>query len=513
MPKPGSTPVGTLPHNRQCPTCLELFPEDFKVCPRDAVELVEVARGEDEDPLVGAVLNDCYQIIRQVGEGGMGRVYEARHVRLMNRTYAIKVMHEFHARQYEIVERFRREAETTCAIGHENVVEVYDVDSTPDGIPYIVCEFLQGEDLGAILEREKTLDEAISARIMRQICRALEAAHQHGIVHRDLKPENVYVVGGLEDPRVKLLDFGIARVEDPAKAMHTRTGLIMGTPAFMAPEQAQGSKVDHRADIYSVGAILYRMLTGVCAHDREDPAQTLSALLTEEPIRPCDLAPHLSAAFELVIQRAMARSPAERYQSMAELEAELAAFDVPADATAEKSITSPALAAGHATPLVDDTATRLVGSRSLVARASRQSKTARPWIALSLLLLMVWGYGTLVRTIVCVVELVTGSAIGATELSIVAVGVAVAMLTPAILWIRNIGRTIWRNSVLSMVLARRLRAFVAVALATLGLATVVVGVVGRFVSLEPRMTVIDLVVAGLSALGGLVAYFLTPKEA
>jgi serine/threonine protein kinase len=251
---------------RQCPTCGELFPGDYRVCPRDAIDLVEPDAGAD--PLLGAVLNDTYQIVRMVGEGGMGRVYEARHTRLTSRTHAVKVLHEFHARHREITERFCREAETTSAVRHENVIEVFDIDAIETGLPYIVYEFLEGEDLGDMLERVGSLDETTCAQIMQQVCRALQAAHDVGVVHRDLKPENLYIVGGRVPGQVKLLDFGIARVEDPATAMHTRTGVIMGTPAFMAPEQAQGSKVDHRADIYSVGAILYRLSTGRCAHER-----------------------------------------------------------------------------------------------------------------------------------------------------------------------------------------------------------------------------------------------------
>jgi serine/threonine protein kinase len=498
---------------RQCPSCGELFPGDFRVCPRDAVELVEPSEEPRDDSLLGGILNDSYQILRQIGEGGMGRVYEARHVRLMNRTFAIKMMHAFHTRQPDVVERFRREAETTCAIAHENVVEVYDIDSTPDGVPYMVCELLVGEDLGAVLERVGSLDEATSARIIRQVCRALQAAHDHGVVHRDMKPENVYVVGELDDPQVKLLDFGIARVEDPAKAMHTRTGLIMGTPAYMAPEQARGIKVDRRADIYSVGAILYRLSTGTCAHEKEDAAQTLHALLTEEPVRPCELAPRLSAAFELVIQRAMARDPADRYDSMRELEAELAEFDE-GGKQPEASLTGSTSKAAPPVVLAGAEMTSGVhrASRSLVARASRQSKTARPWIVASLMLIVLWSYGVLTRSILQVAELTTREVASRSTLLVVLVGVGVAMLPPLVMWIRTIARTVWRNSVQSITLARRLRAFAVGALATLGMGVLALGMVTRFISVDHLHTMIELSIAGGSLLVGLLAYSLTPRE-
>jgi serine/threonine-protein kinase len=443
--------------------------------------------------------------VRLVGEGGMGRVYEARHTRLTSRTHAVKVLHEFHARHREVTERFCREAETTSAIRQENVIEVFDIDATEHGIPYIVYEFLRGEDLGEMLDRVGSLPESVCAQIVQQVCRALQAAHDAGVVHRDLKPENVYIVGGRSPPAVKLLDFGIARVEDPATAMHTRTGVIMGTPAFMAPEQAQGSKVDHRADIYSVGAILYRMSTGRCAHEREDPAQTLSALLTEEPARPREIAPHISGAFELVIQRAMSRDVAGRYQSMLELEAELATFVVDPRTPAAHPAES-----GHSTAAgVIDTA---VPMRGLIASASRQSRGARPWIVFSMLLIALWSYGVLVEALAHVVAILTGEPLAASELLLVTLGTGVAMLTPIVLWIRLIARTVWRNSVAALNSARRLRAFSAAALATLGLGHLAHALAHRFLDLSAIDHVVQLAILGASFVFGLLAHFVAPRE-
>jgi serine/threonine protein kinase len=486
---------------RQCPTCGELFPGDYRVCPRDAIDLVEPDAGAD--PLLGGVLNDTYQIVKMVGEGGMGRVYEARHTRLTSRTHAVKVLHEFHARHREITERFCREAETTSSIRHENVIEVFDIDATEHGIPYIVYEYLEGEDLGEMLERVGSLDEATSAQMMVQICRALQAAHDAGVVHRDLKPENVYIVGGRIPPAVKLLDFGIARVEDPATAMHTRTGVIMGTPAFMAPEQAQGAKVDHRADIYSVGAILYRMSTGRCAHEREDPAQTLSALLTEEPRRPREIAPHISGAFELVIQRAMARDVEKRYQSMRVLEAELDAFLHDAHASKHRAAESSASAS------MRDPGMPMSG---LIASASRQSRGARPWIVISMLLITLWSYGALVSALAHVVAILTGDSLEASELLLVTVGTAVAMVTPVVLWIRLMIRTVWRNSVAALNAARRLRAFAVAALATLGLGHLAYSFAQRFLDLSVIDGLVQLGILGASLAFGLIAHLTVPRE-
>jgi serine/threonine-protein kinase len=487
---------------RQCPTCGELFPGDYRVCPRDAIDLVEPDAGAD--PLLGAVLNDTYQIVRMVGEGGMGRVYEARHTRLTSRTHAVKVLHEFHARHREITERFCREAETTSAVRHENVIEVFDIDATEHGIPYIVYEFLRGEDLGELLDRVGSLPESVCAQILQQVCRALQAAHDVGVVHRDLKPENLYIESGRSPPAVKLLDFGIARVEDPATAMHTRTGVIMGTPAFMAPEQAMGSKVDHRADIYSVGAILYRMSTGRCAHEREDPAQTLSALLTEEPARPREIAPHISGAFELVIQRAMSRDVETRYQSMLELEAELAAFVVdPRGSTSE-----PAESSSTAVGVLDTG----MPMRGLIASASRQSRGARPWIVFSMLLIALWSYGVLVEALAHLVAILTGAPLASSELVLVTAGTGVAMLTPIVLWIRLMARTVWRNSVVALTAARRLRAFSVAALATLGLGHLAHAIVQRFLDLSAIDHIVQLAILGVSFVFGMLARFVAPRE-
>jgi serine/threonine-protein kinase len=497
---------------RQCPICLELFPGDFRVCPRDAVELVEPdPSAEAEDPLLGAVLNDAYQIVQAVGEGGMGTVYEARHTRLVNRVYAIKVMHAHLVTNTELVERFQKEAETTCLVGHHNVVQVFDVDGTPEGIPYIVSEYLDGEDLGALLDRLGSLDEGNAARIMVQICRALEAAHHVGVVHRDMKPENIYVVGSLEAPFAKLLDFGIARVEDPARAMHTRTGIIMGTPAYMAPEQAKGAKVDHRADIYSVGAILYRILTGRPPYDHEDAAQTLSALLTEEPVRPRALSPKMSGAFELVIQRAMARDPEDRYASMADFAEELEAFDHHhrEHGSTESSglIEVGEAGAPEAVPNRNTDPQRSVNARS------RESRGARPWIVLGLLLAIAWGYGVTLQSVDLASLLLTGSTLGPLELLIAAIGTGAAMLTPVILYIRRPVRNAWRNSVQALVLSRRLRGFAAAAFATLGIGALTLAVLTRFVTLqEAALPIIRLSLFGASLLIGLLTYWLTPKE-
>ena len=225
-----------------CALCGGRYPEDFRVCPRDATPLESTA--QTDDPFLGKVLGETYEIARLVGEGGMGRVYEARHLRLPDRRFAVKVMHPEFARQPEVVARFQREAESASSIGHPNVVDVFDVHKTPDGVPYLVGEFLEGEELGATTSSGVgKLEVPFAVGLARQVCHALAAAHARGIVHRDMKPENVFLVRRDGVPTVKVLDFGISKAGSGNTHL-TRTGMIMGTPSYMAPEQARGDKVD-----------------------------------------------------------------------------------------------------------------------------------------------------------------------------------------------------------------------------------------------------------------------------
>ena len=310
---------------KQCPTCGERYPVEFKHCPRDASQLREVSAA-DADPLLGSVLGDTYHIVRVIGEGGMGRVYEARHVRLPTKRLAIKVLHGDLVRQSLVVDRFLREAEATGALQHPNIAGALDVNELPDGRPYIVAELLEGDQLGAYFAQHGRLSVEEAVAICRPICQALIAAHARGIVHRDIKPENLFLVGTGRSRTTKVLDFGISRVGSAAAKL-TKTGTVMGTPTYMPPEQARGRRVDARADVYSVGAILYEAVTGTRPFEGADQMATLAAVLTEDPARPRSLVPTIPPGLELVIQKAMAKLPRDRYASMLELDDALEEFD------------------------------------------------------------------------------------------------------------------------------------------------------------------------------------------
>ncbi len=482
--------VALLP--RRCPRCQGRFPSDFRVCPRDATPLEDAP--QDLDPLLGAVLADTYQIVRVIGEGGMARVYEATHVRLPTKRFAVKVLLPAQAQNPEVVARFQREAEAASGIGHPNVVDVYDVHRAPTGQPFLVCEYLDGTDLASLLERRGKLEVPFAVDVARQLCRALAAAHARGVIHRDVKPENVFLVGDPASPTVKVIDFGISKVDDGSGSHLTRTGMIMGTPAYMPPEQARGAKADNRADVYGVGAILYRALTGKLPFDFDDAAEALSAVLTLEPPRPRTLEPSIPPALELVVQRAMAKEPADRPASMAELEAELLPFAgefaavaldaapsgpgaAPVNVTAATLLSPAPVRATQANPTVPQL------TSSLVERATREARWARPKIAL--LTLALAGFAALVLAD-ALLSLVlwakpAGSAISSTEGLLVVIVVAVLVLVPLGFWVRHLARSVWGNSVRAVAVATTLAWATSMALVAYGvggLALRLLGVTG-----------------------------------
>jgi hypothetical protein len=435
------TPAPIIGPAKRCPKCNERFPVDYNLCPRDGSTL-EVEVDDERDRYLGTTLAQTYRIQERIGVGGMGAVYEAVHTRLPARKFAIKVMHHELAHKGDLAVRFRREAEVAVLAAHPNVLEVVDIDETSDGVPFIVSELLSGKDLGHHLDAVGRLALEPTVHIARQLCAALQAAHKVGVVHRDLKPDNVFLVGVSEEntrPTVKLLDFGIARITDASTANRTRTGIVMGTPAYMAPEQARGERVDHRCDVYAVGAILYRCLTGRPVYDDTDSAATLNAVLTREPDRPRKVLPGLPERVELVIERAIARDPSERFQDMLELDAALGSL---VGAVPE------AMPARQATgELVLD-----VMSPEAVGAVQR----ARPTLAIMSALGFVLAVGTISDLLARVVGATSEEGVlSSTEGMLAVAGVVAALATPAGLWLRYLLTRVWRNSLRAVTLARR----------------------------------------------------------
>jgi serine/threonine-protein kinase len=278
---------------------------------------------ESADPLISQLVADRYRVIRKLGEGGMGSVYLAEHV-VIEKKFALKVLAPELARRADLVARFLQEARSASRIGHENVIDISDFGQSPDGLVYIAMEFLDGKDLGEIVRTQGAMDWPNARDIVMQICRALRAAHDKGIVHRDMKPENIFLIQREGQPHfVKILDFGIAKVMglDPNGPRLTRTGMIFGTPEYMAPEQAEGKDTDHRADIYAVGCIMYHLITGQTPFVAESFMTMLTKHLMEDPVPPSVRRPDLAITpeMDMLVLKALEKDRDKRWQSMAEL--------------------------------------------------------------------------------------------------------------------------------------------------------------------------------------------------
>jgi serine/threonine protein kinase len=274
----------------------------------------------------GSEIDGRYRIVELIGEGGMGKVYLAEHVEIGKRV-ALKVLHPSYSRMPDLVERFRREARAASKIGHPNIVDVTDSGTTADGSVYFVMEYLEGVELGSVIEREGALDVYRGLKIAGQICRALSAAHAVGIIHRDLKPENIFLIArdGAADV-VKVLDFGIAKTTEAEAARERRLtspGMAMGTPEYMAPEQAAGRPADARTDVYALGAIMYEMVTGVPPYEGDNFMEILTKKATTDPPPPVTIRSELPAQVSDLVMAAMARQPESRPQTMEALEYEL----------------------------------------------------------------------------------------------------------------------------------------------------------------------------------------------
>ncbi|MDB4932921.1 MAG: Protein kinase [Myxococcaceae bacterium] len=269
----------------------------------------------------GAELEGRYRILRKLGEGGMGTVYEAEHTALGKRI-AIKMLHAHVAKLPDAVRRFAREARAAAEIGHPNIVEVFDTGTHFDE-PFLVMELLRGETLADRLSRPEAVECPEACRILGCVLSALASAHAKGIIHRDLKPENVFLVDGLGAPGVKLLDFGISKFRRSGATLEQTTleGIPLGTPAYMAPEQWMGRRdIDHRADLFAVGVMLYELLTGGLPYEGANQAELFLEIVRGDsvPAGPSALESDVPAALDAILLRALERDPARRFTSARE---------------------------------------------------------------------------------------------------------------------------------------------------------------------------------------------------
>lgn len=274
------------------------------------------------DKLVGRVLDNRYELVDKLGEGGMGAVYRARRLHIGDEA-AVKILHEKFVDEPATVERFQREAKAAAMLQHPNVVTIYDFSAArgvgDESAPaYIVMELIRGESLRDLLQREGGLPTSRAVHLMREICAGVGAGHRRGVVHRDLKPDNVIVLSAnseRETETVKVVDFGIAKLRDMTNAVQqptlTQVGSVIGTPYYMSPEQCRGDSLDARSDVYALGALFYEMLTGAPPFTAPTVTGVIAKHLTEPP-PPLPAKPDLSPQLAQVVQRALAKDPAQR---------------------------------------------------------------------------------------------------------------------------------------------------------------------------------------------------------
>jgi serine/threonine-protein kinase len=316
-----------------------VFRAGFARCPLDGTPLQQIV----DDPLTGSVFADRYVIEQIIGEGAMGRVYRARH-RRMSRKFAIKVLFGDHATDPKMRERFGREAEAASRLSHANVISVMDFGETEEGLLYLAMEYVEGKELADIIDAEAPMAPDRIRRMVRQLCAGLDHAHGLGLVHRDFKAANVIVAGSGDAEVCKIVDFGIAVLQEAGGSSRLTTeGIVLGTPAYMSPEQATGQDVDARTDLFALGVLIYEMLSGVMPFEGP-PVAVARQNLAVEPPRINQRVPGLKVDPELeaLSRKLMAKRREQRPQSAAAVIETLDAMAVPVRGAAVPSAPVPA---------------------------------------------------------------------------------------------------------------------------------------------------------------------------
>ena len=303
---------------KSCPLCERKYPDDVSVCEHDGGTLKTAAIGED--PLLGKTIRGKYRVLKKLGAGGMGAVYLAEQLSI-GRKVALKVLQREFAMNDEFIKRFRQEARLAASLNHRHVITIHDFDQTDDGNLFIAMEYVEGQNLKSIIQ-QGPLKLARALRFAVQIAEGLSAAHRAGVIHRDIKPENIMILQVLEE--VRLMDFGISRLRDTETlARLTRPGMIMGTPAYMAPEQIEGHEVDEKSDIYAFGVVLYEMLTGETPFKAPTPTALLMKHIKELPVPLRQLRADVPGGVEHLVMQTLEKQPERRQSAMEEIAIEL----------------------------------------------------------------------------------------------------------------------------------------------------------------------------------------------
>lgn len=314
---------------KKCPACSRLYEPSANFCLKDGQPL-ESVEGLDPsvealDPFVGMVLDDKYEIESLIGKGSIGNVYKARHLGI-GLPVAVKILHSSLVPDVAYVARFRREARSATSVQHPNLVLVMDLGVTADKIFYIVMEFVDGVNLADLLESERQLEVARACKLMKQVCLAIDAVHQKNIIHRDLKPSNILIANsGLLTETAKVIDFSLAKmyIDETGDLSPDTIGLASLSPEYLSPEQVEGNSIDPRTDIYCLGIIFYKMLTGAVPFREKTTAALLKKHITDLPRPLREIRPEIPSALEAVVLRALAKNPRDRQQTTALLAEEI----------------------------------------------------------------------------------------------------------------------------------------------------------------------------------------------
>ena len=382
-----------------CDQCHATYPTDFTICPKDHSPLRLAT-----DLVRGMILRDKYEIVEKIGSGGMATVYRARHL-AFNEIRAIKVVSSRMMEDENFLKRFRNEAVITRKLQHPNAVRVDDIDTLEDGRPYIVMELVEGSSLRALIEQAGPLPAARALEITRQAGAALAAAHRLGIVHRDIKPDNIVIMRQADgSDLVKVLDFGIARLREAGGGAYTatQTGMVIGTPQYISPEQAAGKKADEldgRADLYSLGVALYEMLTGQLPFHADTPMGFLMQHLQAEVPPPREVRPDLNIpdSASRLLAKLLEKDPDNRFQTAEEM---IAAIEDP-QALGARPTQKAGVSAARASVIPPAKPVAASGAGA-TARATMPARAAQPassggagkWVAIALVIaaVVVGGY-------------------------------------------------------------------------------------------------------------------------
>jgi len=314
---------------KYCPKCRRIYGATDQVCLQDHTLLqpeIEGSLGATYDSPIGTVLADRYEILSEVGRGGMSIVYRGRHL-LMDRICAIKMLLSQLMYDQTSKKRFQLEAEAASCLKHPNIIAVYDYGIAPTGQPYLVMEYLVGESLADVIKRDKNIEQRRAVRIFIQACDALSHAHKKGVIHRDLKSSNIMLVEQEEkNDIVKVLDFGIAKLMPSSGKLPqnlTQTGEVFGSPIYMSPEQCLGQNLDQRSDIYSMGTMVYEALTGVPPLVGNTIVDTMQMHVGTKPPAMKSLDVEIFPALEALVFTALEKKPENRFQTMQEMYAAL----------------------------------------------------------------------------------------------------------------------------------------------------------------------------------------------